>query len=237
MRPSRFVSGLLVRVPARFGVEITRASDREARGGVYTGRPFLHLDAYAEETAFIPGMVTRASAEFLYALAVTQTVRGDVVEVGSWQGKSTAYLARAVRDSGNGNMFAIDHFRGNVGRESSYRVGRDDLADLPGRFRANIATMGLEDVVTLIAEPSDLARRQIEGTAVRLLFVDGDHTGDGVRRDIELFTPLVVSGGLVVFDDYDRSFPDLVREVNAWCDGAKVRLAFLRDNLLVVQVP
>jgi predicted O-methyltransferase YrrM len=33
------------------------------------------------------------------------------------------------------------------------------------------------------------------------LFIDGDHTLDGVRRDYEMYAPLVKSGGTVVFHD------------------------------------
>ena len=34
-----------------------------------------------------------------------------------------------------------------------------------------------------------------------LLFIDGDHSYEGVRRDYELYAPLVVDGGLIAFHD------------------------------------
>ena len=34
-----------------------------------------------------------------------------------------------------------------------------------------------------------------------LLFIDGDHSYEGVRKDYELYTPLVRKGGLIVFHD------------------------------------
>jgi predicted O-methyltransferase YrrM len=39
------------------------------------------------------------------------------------------------------------------------------------------------------------------GLAVDLLFIDGDHTYEGVRKDWEMYSPLVRPGGLVVFHD------------------------------------
>jgi predicted O-methyltransferase YrrM len=36
---------------------------------------------------------------------------------------------------------------------------------------------------------------------IDVLFIDGDHSYDGVRRDFELYTPLVRPGGLVAFHD------------------------------------
>jgi predicted O-methyltransferase YrrM len=36
-----------------------------------------------------------------------------------------------------------------------------------------------------------------------LLFLDGDHSADGVARDFALYEPLVRSGGLIAFHDID----------------------------------
>jgi FkbM family methyltransferase len=35
--------------------------------------------------------------------------------------------------------------------------------------------------------------------------IDGDHSGEGVRRDFEIYGPLIRPGGLVLFDDYDTT--------------------------------
>lgn len=50
---------------------------------------------------------------------------------------------------------------------------------------------------------------------IDLLFIDGDHTYGGVKSDFENYAPLVSSGGLVVFDDYNpHGHPDIVRFVD-----------------------
>jgi predicted O-methyltransferase YrrM len=36
---------------------------------------------------------------------------------------------------------------------------------------------------------------------VDLLFINGDHSNDGVKMDFERFSPLVTAGGIVVFPD------------------------------------
>jgi cephalosporin hydroxylase len=55
-------------------------------------------------------------------------------------------------------------------------------------------------------------RRRLEGLlagrAIDLLLVDGDHTYEGVRRDYELYAPLVRAGGLVAFHDIRRHPPE-----------------------------
>jgi predicted O-methyltransferase YrrM len=41
----------------------------------------------------------------------------------------------------------------------------------------------------------------LDGREIDLLFIDGDHTDDGVRRDYQMYAPLVGRGGVTVFHD------------------------------------
>jgi len=52
-------------------------------------------------------------------------------------------------------------------------------------------------------DPATLNRLEalIEGRSVDMLFIDGDHTYDGVKADYEMYAPLVRPGGLVGFHD------------------------------------
>jgi cephalosporin hydroxylase len=43
--------------------------------------------------------------------------------------------------------------------------------------------------------------RVLEGRPVDFLLIDGDHSYDGVKRDFEMYSPLVRSGGAVAFHD------------------------------------
>jgi predicted O-methyltransferase YrrM len=44
-------------------------------------------------------------------------------------------------------------------------------------------------------------RNLLNGSALDLLFIDGDHSYTGVRRDYELYAPLVKQGGIIAFHD------------------------------------
>jgi predicted O-methyltransferase YrrM len=44
-------------------------------------------------------------------------------------------------------------------------------------------------------------RRLLRGRAIDFLMIDGDHTYEGVKRDWEMYEPLVTSGGLIAFHD------------------------------------
>ncbi len=48
---------------------------------------------------------------------------------------------------------------------------------------------------------SDKAKTFLAGDKLDILFIDGDHTYEGVKRDFELWSPLVQPGGYVIFHD------------------------------------
>ena len=47
----------------------------------------------------------------------------------------------------------------------------------------------------------DAVKKKLPADGLDLLFIDGDHTYDGVRRDYEMYSPLVKPGGVIVFHD------------------------------------
>jgi cephalosporin hydroxylase len=50
-------------------------------------------------------------------------------------------------------------------------------------------------------EAVSAVRECLAGRQLDVLYLDGDHSYEGVKADFELFTPLVRAGGLVVFHD------------------------------------
>jgi len=194
------------------------------------------LSEYRRTTNPIPGMISPEAAELLYAIAVVQNVEGDILEIGSWQGKSTSYLARAVVDSKNGHMFAVDHFMGNVGKENLYFVNEGGSANLKAQFERNMHTLNLHDAVTLLPYSSEQAYPKLADRVFRLLFIDGDHTEQGVKKDIELFCPLVRAGGVVVFDDFNNTSPGVVLAAEQWVKLQCPRSSFVSGNMLVCKI-
>jgi predicted O-methyltransferase YrrM len=174
-----------------------------------------NMESLVAELERIPGMLTRERGLILYLLAYGSTLRGDVAEIGSWQGRSTCFLAAACRDAANGVVLAIDHFKGNVGKEASYIVGAPDLSDLEGNFRRNVRNAGLDPWVRLYAMRSQdaFASHPDDFSGLRLLFIDGDHSYEGAHRDLSLFADRLQRGGILVLDDYHSDAPGVVRAV------------------------
>ncbi len=203
----------------RFGYRISRIStfdgsyEPHCRIPLQSGK-IVDLEALGNISLSVPGMIVPRSGQLLYTMCYLQSLPGDVVEIGSWQGRSTSFLARAVQNSGNGRFYAIDHFQGNVGKEQYYVVDKTDLSDLEAGFRANIERIGLSDSVKLLNMSNEEACHHLEDSTVRFLFIDGDHTKAGVQKDFELFFPKLIPGAIIVFDDFRSSLTGLIEAVD-----------------------
>ena len=194
----------------------------------------LNLSALSRN---ILGMISTRAGEELFSIVYMQNLSGDVAEIGSFQGKSTYFLGSAVKLSGNGKMFSIDHFKGNVGKEHFYKIGKDDLSDLEDGFRNNIKRAFLEDTVNIINKSSDEAVNYIEDNSLRFLFIDGDHTADGLTRDLDLFRSKMKKKAIIAFDDYSPSgFPDVVEVTNNFIASENIDRKYLLGRTLIVEL-
>ena len=55
---------------------------------------------------------------------------------------------------------------------------------------------------------------KLYGSKIDLLFIDGDHSYQAVKKDFELYSPLVRKGGIVVFHDIINPPPFPTIQVN-----------------------
>jgi predicted O-methyltransferase YrrM len=187
-----------------------------------------------------PGMITLRRGMYLYWLAYA-TPPGDVIELGSWQGRSTIALAQACADTGNGVVHAVDTFKGNPGNEQSYVVSNPDLSDLERNFRENMRRAGLADRVETYPMRSDEAAPILAEKVgqARMIYIDAEHTYEAVAEELELYAPMVVPGGILCFDDYSQHFEGVARAIGehlAAHPGRYARPAQDRNFLVVRRV-
>jgi predicted O-methyltransferase YrrM len=64
--------------------------------------------------------------------------------------------------------------------------------------------------------PSSLSKVKsiLLGQKIDFLFIDGDHTYDGVKKDYQMYAPLVCKGGLIAFHDICKHPPSWHCEVD-----------------------
>jgi MMP 1-O-methyltransferase len=146
----------------------------------------------------------------LFDAAASYSARGPVVEIGTYCGKSTVYLAAAVSQSGQ-QVITVDHHRGSEENQPGWEYHEPDLIDpavglldtLPS-FRATMAASGLErHVIAIVGRSAEVARLWHE--PIGLLFIDGGHTDAAVSTDYESWAPMITTGGALAIHDI---FPD-----------------------------
>ena len=146
--------------------------------------------------AEVEGFLTDREGQLLYALANRCQGRGSIVEIGSWKGKSTIWLAQGVRDAASKeSVYAIDP---HIGSEEHQKF--DGKVWTFDDFKKNIDRAGLNDFVVPVVATSREARKSFT-RPVELLFIDGAHDYDSVMLDFGLWFPLLVPGGWVAFHD------------------------------------
>ncbi|MGO1118063.1 class I SAM-dependent methyltransferase [Rhodovibrionaceae bacterium A322] len=143
----------------------------------------------------VRGSMSPAETELLYSLA-SQVTKGCILEVGSWRGRSSTAMGLATLDAGMDiKVYAVDPhepFTGVYGGE----FGAKDR----GHFYQNMLRTGCYKAVRLINLSSEIIAPGWKDP-ISLLFIDGDHSYEGVKRDAECWLPHLVPGGTVVFDD------------------------------------
>jgi predicted O-methyltransferase YrrM len=153
------------------------------------------LDPLLNEIRGIEGWLSDHEALFLYHAAVKVQVTGEVVEIGSWKGKSTIALASGVRDSGKrGKVWAVDPHKGFL--SVSNKIQASTLKE----FHSNIRKSGLEPYVKPLVMTSRQASRMWQ-RPVRLIFIDGIHDYKHASEDYEAWKGKIVPGGIVAFHD------------------------------------
>lgn len=175
---------------------------REPRG---FGR--LHRDILRS----IEGWRYRQDLALLYLLARDVSGEEAILEIGSYRGLSTTALALGVGDrAAGGTVHAVDPHTGD--RQDLEQSG---VAIKPSeeQFRANLADAGVDRYVTPHVMTSDTLASSWPGSPLRVLFIDGWHSYDAVRRDIENWAPLVTEAGVVLIDDY-RNYDEVRQAVD-----------------------
>jgi len=148
------------------------------------------------------------------ALALREFPDGHVVEIGSYQGRSTIVLGAAVRSVGStARVYAIDPHEGFVPQFSAPGERHGPTWDV---FLSNVRGAGLLAPDGPV-DPIRLRSLDVESRRpISMLFLDGAHEAVAVLSDWIHFAPDVAPGRYVAFHDYGNTdFPGVRRVVDS----------------------
>ncbi|MEP7113149.1 MAG: class I SAM-dependent methyltransferase [Ilumatobacteraceae bacterium] len=156
------------------------------------------LDELLSVVHDVEGWLSTDQAARLYAAAAATGPGDQIVEIGSFRGRSTIVLAGAAPD--DVSIIAIDPHAGNDRGPNEIRGFESHAAVDHDAFNANLAAAGVADRVQHIREFSGLAHEAVTGT-IAVLYIDGAHRYAPARADIHRWGSRVESGGTMLIHD------------------------------------
>lgn len=120
------------------------------------------------------------------------------IEIGSYEGQSSCWIADNVLINAKSQLICIDTFSGS---EEHSELQRTNLKE---RFEQNIKTTQKEAQIRVIQANSfeGLLKLNQEKIQVDFIYIDGSHRASDVLSDAVLSINLLKKGGVIIFDDY-----------------------------------
>jgi predicted O-methyltransferase YrrM len=163
-------------------------------------RDLGELAAYLKVSETIPGWTRGKEAEALARMAYSLEGDAIIVEIGSFFGSSTVFLAGSRKLRGGGKVHCVDPFDGSG---DSFSVPHYDaiIGALGARtprehFDENLRAAGVADWVEV---HEGRAEEIAPGwtAPIDLLILDGDQSPVGARAAYEGFSPWLKPGGVI----------------------------------------
>ncbi len=165
----------------------------------------------------IPGWFNE---EWLYDRMIDRA--GDhavFVEVGCWLGKSTAYCAQRIRDSGRPLLFyAVDTWQGSANEPAMVEAVDNAGGSVFELFRRNMEEAGVVECIRTLKMPSVAAAALFGDRTLDFVFIDADHTREAVQSDIAAWRPKVKPGGTLAGHDW-HTYSSVQQGVTAMLGG------------------
>lgn len=164
-------------------------------------------------------MGSLAERGYLFQLASDLPADARVIEIGSWMGASTCFIAGGLKGA-QPMIYAVDNFQGQstCGEDAAWyqrhfrQLGANTTLEM---FRANFDALGFsprgEPVISdSLAAAQTLAAKR---GAIDFIFIDGDHSYEACRADIAAWTPFVKRGGVIAFHDFGSRADGVTRAI------------------------
>jgi hypothetical protein len=204
----------------------------------------------------IPGMCDHEKIRALYEIS-RRCPTGDIVEIGSWWGKSAFVLARLAYCYEIGKLLCVDpwsneHLIQNdeKGLVDRIPISADEALTV---FQINLLPYANGKVNYLRMPSTDASRHYRNHSAVQtatfgetiysghiaILHIDGNHSYANAHADVASWSNLVVPGGWIIIDDYIWPYGDGPQKVGdefLAANHEKVDVAFVMGSALFIQL-
>ncbi len=218
----------------------------------------LELASLYRHVEVMPGMCDHDKMRALYEIA-RYCPAGDVVEIGTWWGKSAFIFLRLAQCFDIGKVLCVDPWS-DAHLVQNDKNGLVDIASAQfsaeeafNVFQINLLPYSRSDINYLRMPSTEGAKhyrtqREVQTPAfgqttysgrIALLHIDGNHSYENAKADVAAWSDLVVDGGWIVIDDYTWPFGDGPKRVgNEYLEAnlERISTAFVMGGALFIRL-
>ena len=133
-------------------------------------------------------------------------IKGHIVEIGVYKGKSLSFLSHFIKDTEN--LYGYDKFP-----EDFYESTKLALENYGANVKYELIKADTSEL------NNDDIKAKIDGKGIRILHIDAGHEYHEVFYSLLSFSPYVIDTGVIVIDDYqDPEFPGIEAAVLDFCE-------------------
>lgn len=132
-------------------------------------------------------MLDKKSAEVMLQYLKELPQKGRLLETGTGWGHSSQFFSKVLP---GWKIYTVDGF-GLYGDGRIYNYFKiDEIEDVVKNHR--------ENVIQILGNSQKIPWE----LPIDVLYIDADHAYKGCKADYDLYSPFVVKGGLIIFDDF-----------------------------------
>jgi Methyltransferase domain len=160
----------------------------------------------------------------IYDSAIQEAGQGAaIVEIGSWYGRSAAYMAVEIANSGKQmDFYCVDMWTESSNRYSIAEQVATEVGSTFPRFRENMQRGGVWYLIKTLNHPPAHAASLFAQESVDFIMIDGADSYANVRDLIRAWLPKLKPNGVIAGDDAD--FPGILVGVQETIPFSEVKI-------------
>lgn len=173
--------------------------------------------------------------ELLYDEALGRVKEPAIfVEVGSWEGKSSAYMAEGIRKRLLPvEFYCVDTWKGSPSDTSQQQRIKELGGDMFPMFQRNMRLTGNDHIIKPQRMDSMEASKNFKDLSVDFVWIDGEHTYESCLNDLLAWLPKLKPSGVIAGHDTDifnvkkavmEVFPKYRTWKNCWIVDPEMRI-------------
>ena len=153
----------------------------------------------------IKGFMPPHEGEVLIKWASKFSIKGVIMEIGTYCGKSSIYLSVGAKKN-NQIVFTLDHHLGSEEHQINEEYFDKEIYDYSEKrvntlplLIQNINHFKIENIVPIISESTKASINW--DTNLGILFIDGGHSFESANNDYLCWEPKIIKGGALIIHD------------------------------------